>query len=464
MKMPWTRRGMAALPRNAEVGGSPPREIGGDSRSPWGALPHMGSYGTVEQNPELAGPQRYAIYDEMRLSDPTIRSLLQHIKLPILRAHWDVDPASDDPVDVAVADAVSWNFGLGERPGRARIRGGWPSLLRQQLLLIDYGSMTSEIIWGALTPFRDADGDVHQLRPIVKLGPRYPATIMQFIEPEPNTSEYLGGVIQHQAADVVIPGSKIVMHVLEPENDPWRGTSQIRPCFGPWKLKKNLLLSSAVAYDRYAGGIPVVRFPTGSDDGARGKARGIAQGLRTNEQAWVTLEGTPEEGWSVEILSGSGSIADPIPLLRHYDLQIMSAGLAKFAELGTTDTGSRAVGETLADPFYQALEAVAGLIAADLTDQLIARFVEMNFGAEFDVPTLSYSKITAHDLDAIGRYIAALSSAGINITDESMVAHLRAIGGMPEPPVQPQGPPEGTGLPLAPPGGGFIDRLTGGAP
>lgn len=454
-------RAMASLPTGADVGGVSTREIGSDGRDVYGSHQGYGSaYGYAEQNRELTGKRRYPIFDEMRLSDAAVRSLLLHVKLPILRAHWDVAPASEDPTDRAIADACRWQFGLGSRPGKGPLRGGFHTLLRQQLLFIDYGSMTSEIIWGGIVPWVDEDGAIHNVRPIIKLGPRYPASIDRYLDPQAGSREYLGGIIQGYDGSVKIPGSKLIHHVLEPENDHWEGTSMIRPCVGPWKLKKNLMIGGAIAMDRFASGIPVVRYPTGSDDRAKAKARGIARGIRTNEQAWVTFEGTPEEGWDLNIVSGAGTVPDTLPLLRHYDLQIMSAGLAKFAELGTTETGSRAVGETLIDPFFQALEALAGQLAEDLTDQAVGRFVELNFGAEFDVPTLSCSKITAHDLDTVGRYLTSLSAAGLNVTDEPMAEHLRAIGGFPELPegddpakALPPAPAEGSPLALAVPPG-----------
>lgn len=446
-----TGRGMARIPVGAEVGSASTRELGSDYRDPLHAA-YPGAPAGVEPNPELAGPERYRVYDEMRLSDGTVRALLWHMKLPILRALWDVDPAGTDPVNETIAEFVRWNLGLGERPGRPPLRGAFPALLRQSLLCIDYGSMTSEIVWGPLTDWVDSDGVVHRVRPVAKVAPRYPGSIMEYRDPPAGSREYLGGIVQWGAQNTVIPGEKLIHHVIEPENDPYRGTSVIRPCWGPWTLKKNLLLSSAIAYDRYSAGVPVVRYPTGSGRDAKTRARNIAQGVRTNERAWVTFEGGPDEGWSLEIVSGAGSIADPLPLLRHYDLQIMAAGLAKFAELGTTTTGSRAVAEVLAGPFYMALESFADLIASDLTSQLIARIVEVNFGAEYPVPTLRASKITAKDLEAMGRYVTSLASAGIPVTDEPTVRHLRSIGGLPEPSAQGEtgdGPPRvAGGLPL----------------
>ena len=97
-------------------------------------------------------------------------------------------------------------------------------------------------------------------------------------------------------------------------------------------MKKQLLISSAIAYDRWASGIPEVRYPVGSDAQTVAKAKNIARDVRVNERAYVTFEGQEEDGWSLNIRSGAGSIADPIPLLRHYDSQIMAAGLASFAE------------------------------------------------------------------------------------------------------------------------------------
>jgi hypothetical protein len=54
-----------------------------------------------------------------------------------------------------------------------------------------------------------------------------------------------------------------------------------------------------------------------------------------------------------------GTLPDVLASLRYGDEQMAAAFLAMFTKLGTTETGSRAVGESLIDFFVLAQEAVA---------------------------------------------------------------------------------------------------------
>lgn len=430
------RRAYAQLPAPASREGRPaPTEVGSEGVSFYTSL---GGAANLEAAPELRSRTRYRIYDQMRYSDSVVRGLLWTLKLPIRAAEWSVTAASEDPMDLAVADAVRWNLGLDGEPGA--IRGGWQGLLAQTLLFLDYGSITGELVWGEPEEWFDGDGERHLLIPVAKVGRRLPHSIIEYRPAPPRSPDVFGGIVQAHAPKRVIPGDRVLHSVLEPESEPTTGVSLIRPSYGPWKLKRQLLISSAVAYDRHAGGIPVVRYPTGSNGFSR--ASRIGRDLRTHERAYVTLEGTAEEGWNVDILSGAGSLADPVPLLRFYNEEIVTGGLAQAMRLGTSDTGARAVGEVLVEPLYLAITAWAQQVATDLTDQLVRRFVQTNFG-NVDVPRLTFSRITRQNVEVVTRAIADLSSAGMNFTDRAVQDEVRDLMGLPDLPLDASVAPEG---------------------
>jgi hypothetical protein len=392
----------------------------------------LGGGSATETAPELRGRTRFRVFDEMRNSDPIVKSLLWAWKLPVRAAEWSVTAASEDEVDLAVADAVRWAFGLDGEPGH--ITGGFQHLLAQTLLYLDYGAMSGELVLDDPVIWRDADGDPHLIVPVWKVGRRLPHSVQRYIDPPPGSQDPLGGMVQAQAPKVVIPGERLLHTVLEPEVEPLTGVSLIRPCYGAWKLKRSLLVGSAVAFDRHAGGIPVVRYPTGGGPTAFARAQRIGRDLRNHERAYVALEGRADEGWDVDILSGAGSLADPVPLLRHYDEQIVSAGLAQVMRLGTSERGARAVGEVLAEPLFLAITSIAEQVANDLTDQLVRRFVRMNFGA-VDVPRLTPSKISHRNIELVTRAMAELASAGMNFSDRATQDEMRDLLGLPDLPL-----------------------------
>lgn len=388
--------------------------------------------------PELSGRGKFPVYRAMRLTDPAVRSLSWMVKLPIRAAEWTVVPAEDDPAGEAAAraraDFAAWQFGLERHTGSGRLDLSWDDYLNQDLFYLDYGSMGGEIIWAAdrgrvkVETWRDADGDEHQIIPIARVAPRFPGTVAQ-IESDDQT-----GQITRIRQDVVgipgdgwIPGDKVTWIANEREGSNWYGTSLFRSCYGAWKLKQKTLVSGAIGLDRWASPTPLVRHPPGPD--AERRAEEIGRSVRSHERGWVTVEGPPppDGNWDVDLISATSGIPDPVGFLRHLDGQIAMSGLQQFSQLGTTDRGSRAVGESLSDPFYLAVQAVAGQIAESRMRQVVRRLWDLNFGAQVPIPQITASKIQGKNIAVLARSLADLTSAGLTFTDEDTQNDVRDI-------------------------------------
>jgi hypothetical protein len=383
--------------------------------------------GGIDTNPDLSGPRKWEVYQEMRLSDPTVRSCLYMYRLPIRSAHWTIEPADDgkDPVDRLVADACAMQLGLEDCEGW--LDQSWKESVSQALLVLDWGVMFEEIVWGdpvSWAPYEeDVPAEPRLIRPIVRLAPRPPSSIQ---EVEFDQAGRVIRLTQNIPDTQPIPGEKLVYLVLEKEGGNWWGTSLLRPMYGPWRLKKSLMVAAAIGWDRFSAGTPKVRHP--DNEQARQKARQIGENLRLHEKAYVTLPGPPpEQGgeWDVEILSGSTSLADPSALIHLYDEQIVTAALQMFTRLGTTETGSRAVGEVLADPYYLAVQNFADYVAVERKRQVLRPFVNENFGAEIDLPTITASKITARSIVTLAQAIGTLADAGFSFTDRETQNDIR---------------------------------------
>lgn len=393
--------------------------------------------GGPDVNPALSGRAKYQVYDEMRKTDASVRSALWLVKLPIRSAHWTIEPAGGEhaePEDLLVADALAWQFGLPDREGRdqgGRFDLSFDELLQQALLCLDFGAFFEELVWDDVAEWRDADGDAHLLRPLARLAPRFPSTV-QKIETDPRTGR-IRSLEQLLPGTSPIPGEKLSAIVLEREGSNWYGQALLRPMWGPWRLKKALMVAAGMGWDRFAAGTPVVRYPAGGSQNDKRLAEEIGRNYRQHERGYVALEGprplaeNAGAGWDIEILNGSQTLADPVPLLRWYSGQIAAAAIQQFSELGNTSTGNRALGETLVDPFFLAVQAVAKQIALDRMRQVIRRFVDVNFGPEYDVPQLTVSKIQARNVAVLTSAIGSLAAAGLNFTDRETQDDLRDV-------------------------------------
>src|ERR1035437_8588158 len=102
--------------------------------------------GGPDPNVILTGSQKFAVFDEMALSDATCKALLWMMSLPMQGAVWEAEPASEDPIDLEVANAISWNFGLDDNDGQLDVT--WRATINQKLLKLRYGCMWEEIVWG----------------------------------------------------------------------------------------------------------------------------------------------------------------------------------------------------------------------------------------------------------------------------------------------------------------------------
>ena len=74
-----------------------------------------------------------------------------------------------------------------------------------------------------------------------------------------------------------------------------------------------------------------------------------------------------------------GQTRDPLPSIQHHSEQITRSVLAMFLNLGSTQTGSRALGNSFLDFFHLSLNATAALICDTISETTIRRLVDFNF-------------------------------------------------------------------------------------
>lgn len=421
MKIPLLNVTIGRTRENGAATSAPGGVVGRDS-----TYPHLDlAFGGTDVNPELSGRARFETFREMKTSDPAVRSLSWLYKLPIRSATWNIRAAEKDADGPAVAEAradfARWQFGL--PPYNApRLDLTWDELNQQDLLYLDYGSMGGELVWGDPETWMDADGTPHLIRPLARIAPRMAASIAELEVDE------MTGAISRIRQDVGrgewMPGSKVTWLVNEREGSNWFGVSLLRAAYGAWKIKRQILISDAIGYDRWSSGIPVVRHPPGTE--AERKAQEIGRSVRGHERAWVAFDSPKSEGvWDIDLLSGASSIADPVQRLRYLDEQIAKAGLEQFSSLGTTQTGSRAVGDVLIEPYYLAVQAVASYVAAARMRQVLRRLWDVNFGPEVPVPEIMPEKVQGENVAALARVLADLSAAGLTFADRDTQNDIR---------------------------------------
>lgn len=379
---------------------------------------------TANESAEMMPPMRFFTFDQMSREDAAVKSTLWLLTQPIRSAFWSLVPATQDPADIMVADALRWQFGLEGQPGKMDL--SWREQLAQKMLMLRYGCMFEEIIEGEVDIFYDADGDPHPIRPFARLAPRFPQSI-RF--PDGIVTDHSTGYIKTFQQWIPhaqpIPGRKMAWYVLDREGTDWLGTSLLRPMYGSWKLKRAVMISAGIGWDRFAFGTPVIRYPKGGGDLRKKEAEAIGRNWRTHERGYFVLEGNKEQGWDISI-EGSGNMEDPTNLIHVYDEQIASAALQHFIVLGRV-SGPRALGDALAEPYYMFLQSLADDMAEATMKHVFRKWVNMNFGPEYEVPKLAASKLQARNVAILAAALAALADAGFSFTDPDTQNDIRDI-------------------------------------
>lgn len=367
---------------------------------------------SMEYLEKLKSGKAILIFDQMRRSDPQVKAILKAITLSLTKANYFVEPASEASIDVAAAEFVEKNL-------FEDMSITWRDTLRQILLHLPYGYMPFEKIY----EYHKAENKV-LLR---KLDPRLPISIERF-----NFDSVKHRLISLTQRDTdgkeyTIPIEKLVMFVHEKEGDNWEGTSLLRPAYGSWWLKNTLLKIDAMKHDRYGVGIPVAKMPPGFDSNSPEwrSTEDALEAIQAQEKSFIVLP----DGTGIDVLNSAGGKAgtDVIASIRYHNEQIAASVLAQFLMLGTTETGSRALGDSLGDFFLTSIQELAEYIVEILNRFVIKELVDLNFvvGA---YPLLKVSRIAGLDMAVIG----ALKSAGLLTANLELENNIRKQLGLPE--------------------------------
>jgi hypothetical protein len=376
----------------------------------------------LEHVPALHFPASNTVYAEMR-RDPQLAAVLAGITLPIRRATWQVDPAGCRPeVAQMVADDLGVPVMGSEDPGPARTRGvSWHEHLRTALLHLVYGFYTFELL---------ADVSSGQAR-LSGLLERVPVSIA-WLHADPDGG--FAGISQvlrpHGKGDEPeIPADRLVHYVHDREGAAWHGTSMLRPGYSSWLIKQDLRRVLATSHRRFSTGVPTIEWAPGVNPTPEQfqQAQQAVTAARVGEMAGLTLP----PGAHLVLTGLTGSVPDTLGALRWVDQQMSGMVLSRWMDLGSSQTGSRALGEAFIDTFLLSIQALADQVADTTTRQVAARVVAWNYGDDEPVPRLTVGDVgTRHEATADA--LAALLASGALSADPQLEDWVRRTYKLPE--------------------------------
>lgn len=329
---------------------------------------------------ELRGAEGVRTLDKMR-KDPHIAGLFRGMTGPITRYRWMIDPAGARP---EVYKPLAEDLGLpirGEEidPRRqAFSRFNWDYFLRHALLSLAFGHMFFEQVG----EIRDG---MFRYR---KLAPRMPLTITD-IELEADGG--LKSIIQGNAG--IDPNSvprigveRLVAFAWEQEGAQWRGSSILRPCHEPWVLTRLLVKLDTMQHERFAVPSPVFAAPPNAGGKAITALGQMATELRSGDRAGGAV---PHGTQALSTPNSPSDVRASIAMNR----QVMSRSMMmQHVDLGTTESGSRALAETFVNEFNGFQESVAEFICGVSNPHILGDWVRWNFGEDELPPLLVFEK------------------------------------------------------------------------
>lgn len=370
-----------------------------------------GGLDTGEYLTKLQGQEGSRIYDEMRRSDSQVQAVLKALTLPIRKARYYVDPATDKSKDKEIAEIIELNL-------MEQMTMTWDDTIRHALLMLPFGFSILEKVW-------HVQDDLFKIR---KLDPRLPMSIIEW-DYDKKKKKLIGPVQQDtDGTEYSLPIEKLLVYTSEREGDNWEGISVLRSAYKPWFIKNKLEKINAIKHDRYGVGIPDIGLPPGVKEGSQewSDAERLGESIYAHERMYIIRP----DGYTVNLLTPDGGKGgtDIIPSITYYDEMIAKAVLAMFINLGTSQTGSRALGGSFIELFMDSLQAYANYICEVISRFLIREYCDYNWYVNGDYPVLKVGKIKNLDTHTI----TELVKAGVITSDQSVEASVREELNLPE--------------------------------
>ena len=366
-----------------------------------------------EYNPDLVGLQAVATYEQMRRGDAQVAATLLAIKLPIRSAVWEVTVDHDArPVELEAAEFV--------RTCLFR-DNNFTEILRNALLMLDFGVAAHENVWEAVG---------NRIR-LAKAAPRLPLTYYRWITNE--TGEELEALEQmgYRGGTYLttqVPADKLSLFTYNQEGQNYTGLSLLRPMYQHWYMKTNLYKVDAIACERNGMGVPVVTLGPDAKSQDIDSAKAWVSSLIAHERTGLVLP----TGWGFKLEGVTGTLRDPKGSIEHHNTAISMAGLAMFMMRGSSHSGSRALGATMADFFFMGLEATSSQIARVLTETVVKPLCDFNFAGLVNYPRVVPQQILTLKFEAIVDALQRLATSGVIEPDDTLESSMRERMGLPE--------------------------------
>lgn len=357
-------------------------------------------------------PERWYTIQRMT-TDPDIGAVMAALTLPILAAPLNVEPASDDPFTIELADFVD-----------AQLNGMSTSLTGHRFEVLRYpfwGSRLFEIVMG---------GDATEGHTLRKLALRPNKSITYW-----HVDDHGGpdGVTQRtQSGTPRINMDRLLMFVHQREGGDITGRSMLRDVYRPWLIIDDLVRVGVVAVERHGAGLPVLHY-TGTSATEKDLYERALMAIRAHTKGYLLLANGVEGMDSFKIQGVEGSIIDPVSQLNWHQQTLYRRMLAQFMLLGSGDVGSFALSADQSGFFLQALRFIADEIDDIYNRHLIPKLIGYNWTNVKPemMPKVMHGALDKRDTGAWFTNVVAGINAGVRFDRRALDAAANDMLGIP---------------------------------
>ena len=238
-----------------------------------------------------------------------------------------------------------------------------------------------------------------------------------------------------------IPAEKLLLITGSKEGGNFSGRSAYRPYYREWKIKDNALKQIAIAINRVGVGIPFARISNDAPETVKAiidgdtfenlsLVRQVENGLKRlqgGENAYMAAKWIEE----IKLLTiDPGALQGILTIIKYADESMAKAAFQPLLNLGTSSTGSRALGESFENMTYEALRGDSETIVAAYNEQVIKPIIIQNFGEFEEYPKMQHK--LSPDLSEIGKTLKMLHDAGLVDGNTELENFIMKHLGLPE--------------------------------
>ena len=341
------------------------------------------------------------IYKEM-LDDVTVGTGLDALKLPLLKAEFEVIPANPViPGDVLAAEWLDRNM-------KSMDRQTWRSHVSDALESIEFGFAIGEIVLE-----KREDGKLW----LKNIDPRGQDTLerWEFEDDRAVTFVQRDPVSQKES---FVPLDKSVHFTFRGRKGNPQGNPLLRSIYRPWRFAKDLENLEGIGIERDVGGMPIIKLPKDGNISTADitKLKAAAEALRMDEAMYLLAP----DGADVVPYGGGSKMYDVAAVIKRKKEEILGRTFSQFLMLGQGPVGTQALVKGSQDFFTLGLEAIQAILLETWNHQLVPYLFGFNsFPGMTGLPKIIWLPPGKEDIVAISTAIVTLINAKvITATDD----------------------------------------------